>query len=233
MTVRPAAVKPVRRFVAHGAVHDVRPHLTNLPDRTRPHRPWRNCAPRLTCSGFCTRTCTTKISPIRTRVTGRILNHFPELEVRRDVRRYLEFVSNRFGVNPQPGLSSFVEGRSELGCRLEEAIPSENRRRPAQTGVEQNAGPQVDLDTRVRSLDAGRTAGAGLEAEAGYGLWGGPVLGMVRPYVGLTRYPGEASIRRAVGLYLRDTPDTHLSVEAWDHSRHDSQGVGLRARLRF
>ena len=94
-------------------------------------------------------------------------------------------------------------------------------------------GVSVDLDTRVRSLDAGRTAGAGLEAEAGYGLWGGPFLGMVRPYVGLTRYPGEASIRRAVGLYLRDTPDTHLSVEAWDHSRDDSQGVGLRARLRF
>ena len=94
-------------------------------------------------------------------------------------------------------------------------------------------GVNVDLDTRVRSRDDGRPAGAGIEAEAGYGLWGGPVLGLIRPYVGLTRYPGEASIRRAVGLYLRDTPNTHLSVEAWDYSRDDLQGVGLQARLRF
>ena len=46
-------------------------------------------------------------------VTGTVVNHFPELEIRHDVRRYLEFVSNRFGVNPQPKLSLFVEGRSE------------------------------------------------------------------------------------------------------------------------
>ena len=37
----------------------------------------------------------------------------PELEVRRDVRRYLEFVSNRFGVNPQPRFALIVEGQSE------------------------------------------------------------------------------------------------------------------------
>ena len=46
-------------------------------------------------------------------VMGLVYNHFPELEVRNDVRRYLEFVSNRFGLNPQPRLSLFVEGRSE------------------------------------------------------------------------------------------------------------------------
>ena len=46
-------------------------------------------------------------------VTGTVVNHVPELEVRRDVRRHLEFVANRFGVNPQPRLSLIVEGQSE------------------------------------------------------------------------------------------------------------------------
>lgn len=46
-------------------------------------------------------------------VMGSVRNHFPELEIRKDVRRYLEFVSNRFGLNPQPRLSLFVEGKSE------------------------------------------------------------------------------------------------------------------------
>ena len=39
--------------------------------------------------------------------------HLPELEVRKDTRRYLEFVANRFGVNPQPRLCLFVEGQTE------------------------------------------------------------------------------------------------------------------------
>ncbi|MDE0058836.1 MAG: hypothetical protein OXI22_05055 [Defluviicoccus sp.] len=46
-------------------------------------------------------------------VTGTVVNHVPELEARRDVRRHLEFVANRFGVNPQPRLSLIVEGQSE------------------------------------------------------------------------------------------------------------------------
>ena len=95
-------------------------------------------------------------------------------------------------------------------------------------------GVSLDLDTRLVSLDEGRTAGAGMEAEVGYGLWGGRLLGLVRPYLGLTGYPGEASIRRAVGLYLRDTPATHVAVEVWGHSDDPSTGLGgLRARLRF
>ena len=46
-------------------------------------------------------------------VTGNIVNHVPELEVRHDARRHLELIANRFGVNPQPKLSLVVEGRSE------------------------------------------------------------------------------------------------------------------------
>ena len=70
-----------------------------------------------------------------------------------------------------------------------------------------------------------------MEAEVRYGLWSGPFLGLVRRYVGLTGYPGEASIRRAMGLYLRDTPVTQVSVEVYDRS--DDQGLGLRARHQF
>ena len=46
-------------------------------------------------------------------VTGTIITHIPELEIRRDTRRYLEFVANRYGVNPQPKLCLMVEGSSE------------------------------------------------------------------------------------------------------------------------
>lgn len=42
-----------------------------------------------------------------------IITPMPELEVRQDTRRYLEFVANRYGLNPQPKLSLFVEGKSE------------------------------------------------------------------------------------------------------------------------
>lgn len=44
---------------------------------------------------------------------GQIINHIPEMEIRTDARRYLEFVSNRYHLNPQPKLVLFVEGQSE------------------------------------------------------------------------------------------------------------------------
>lgn len=46
-------------------------------------------------------------------VTGTVINHYPELEIRKDVRRHLELVANRFGVNPQPKLALILEGESE------------------------------------------------------------------------------------------------------------------------
>ncbi len=46
-------------------------------------------------------------------VTGTVITHVPELEVRHDTRRYLEFVANRYGVNPQPKVSLIVEGPTE------------------------------------------------------------------------------------------------------------------------
>ena len=52
-------------------------------------------------------------------VTGDVRSHIPEIEVRRDLRRYLEFVTNRFGINPQPRLSLIVEGESEEAAVIE------------------------------------------------------------------------------------------------------------------
>ena len=50
---------------------------------------------------------------------GQIITHFPELEVRHDKRRYLEFVVNRYELNPRPKLSLLVEGSSEeIAVRL-------------------------------------------------------------------------------------------------------------------
>lgn len=51
--------------------------------------------------------------PIPNEVTGQIFTHIPEIEVRQDTRRFLEFVANRFRVNPQPVLALFVEGPTE------------------------------------------------------------------------------------------------------------------------
>lgn len=51
--------------------------------------------------------------PAVNEVHGTVIRHVPELEVREDPRRHLEFVANRFGVNPQPKLVLLVEGPSE------------------------------------------------------------------------------------------------------------------------
>jgi hypothetical protein len=46
-------------------------------------------------------------------VYGTIITHMPELNIRSDARRYLEFVVNQFDLNPRPKLTLFLEGQSE------------------------------------------------------------------------------------------------------------------------
>ncbi len=46
-------------------------------------------------------------------VHGTVITHVPELSVREDPRRHLEFVANRFGLNPQPKLVLVLEGATE------------------------------------------------------------------------------------------------------------------------
>jgi hypothetical protein len=94
-------------------------------------------------------------------------------------------------------------------------------------------GRGLNLDTRLFSPSEGYSAGIGVRGEAGYGLWSGPVLGVVRPYVGLIRYPGDGSIRRSVGLNLGDTSTSPFKVEVYDYDRDRSPALKLAIRHRF
>ena len=80
-------------------------------------------------------------------------------------------------------------------------------------------GPGLDLDTRLMSGAEGRPAGLGVRGEAGYGLWTGPLLGVVRPYVGLIHHPGDGAVRRTAGLDVRDTAASRFKVEIRDRYR--------------
>ena len=91
---------------------------------------------------------------------------------------------------------------------------------PGETG----RGLALELDTRLVSLDDGRSGDVGIQGEAGYALWGGPFLGALRPYLGLTRYPADGSLRRSLGVDLRETPNARVRVEL-----HDHPGERLRA----
>ena len=68
-------------------------------------------------------------------VTGVVINHVPELEVRRDTRRYLEFVANRYGLNPQPKVCLIVEGASEESATLK-IFENWFRAHPGKFGIE-------------------------------------------------------------------------------------------------
>lgn len=51
--------------------------------------------------------------PVPNEVTGHIITHVPELGIRADTRRFLEFVTNRYHLNPQALVALFVEGPTE------------------------------------------------------------------------------------------------------------------------
>ena len=91
----------------------------------------------------------------------------------------------------------------------------------------------LDVDVRLMSPDDERPAGVGVRGEACYGLWSASLPGRVRAYVGLIRHPGDAFVRRTVGLHLRDTPATQVRVEVQDHDRAPSPALELTVHHRF
>lgn len=91
----------------------------------------------------------------------------------------------------------------------------------------------LDLDARLVSLATGHPAGVGLRSEAGYGLWGGPFLGMMRPHVGLIRHSGDQSVRRIFGLDLHGTSSWPMKIEVHDHSSDQSPAFKFSLRHRF
>ena len=134
-------------------------------------------------------------------------------------------------LDPRLSLISTVEGAFGLddyehnswglsgGVRF---APGENRR-----------GPGLKLDTRLVSPDGGGPADMGLRGEAGYGLPGGPLFPTVRPFAGVVRYSGDGSLRRSVGIDLRDTPASRVRLEAWDRPRHRLRAFRFSLRHRF
>ena len=91
----------------------------------------------------------------------------------------------------------------------------------------------LNLDTRLVSLDDGGSSDVGIRGEAGYGLWGGPFFGTVRPYIGLIRHSGNGSLRRALGVDLRDAPDSRIKVEVYDELRDQFRALRFTLRHRF
>ena len=91
----------------------------------------------------------------------------------------------------------------------------------------------LSLDTRLVSPDDGGSSDVGIRGEAGYGLWRGPYFGTVRPYVGLIRYSGDGSLRRALGVDLHDTRTSRVNVEIHDQPRDQSRVLKFTLDHRF
>ena len=100
-------------------------------------------------------------------------------------------------------------------------------------GEEGARGLALNLDTRLASLGDGEASNVGLRGEAGYGLWGGPYFGTVRPYVGLIRYSSDGSLRRTLGIDLRNTPASRANVEFHDRSGDRFRSLRFTLRHRF
>ena len=98
---------------------------------------------------------------------------------------------------------------------------------------EGNRGFGLSLDTRLVSPDDGGSSDVGIRGEAGYGLWRGPYFGTVRPYVGLIRYSGDGSLRRALGVDLHDTRTSRVNVEIHDRPRDRFRAIKFRLDHRF
>ena len=94
-------------------------------------------------------------------------------------------------------------------------------------------GLTLHLDTRLMSLDDGGSSDVGIQGEAGYSLWSGPYFGTVRPYVGLIRYSSDGSLRRALGVDLRNTPESRVNVELHDQPRDRVRALRFTLRHRF
>ena len=98
---------------------------------------------------------------------------------------------------------------------------------------EARRGFGLELDTRLVSPDEGGAADVGIRGEVGYGLPGGPLSGTLRPHVGLIRYSGDGSLRRSLGVDLRDTPSSRIKLEVYDRTRDGLRAIELTLDHRF
>ena len=136
-----------------------------------------------------------------------------------------------FILDPRLSLISTVEGAFGLGDYEHESWGLSGGVRFAPGADRRGFG--LKLDTRLLSPDGGGSADVGLRGEAGYGMRGGPLFPTVRPFVGFTRYSGDGSLRRSLGIDLRDTPGSRVRLEAWDRPRHRLRAIRFSLRHRF
>ena len=73
----------------------------------------------------------------------------------------------------------------------------------------------------------------GVRGEAGYGMWGGSLFGTMRPYMSFVRYQDDDSLRRTLGLDLRDTPNSRINVEVYDYPGDRLRSLNVTFRRRF
>ena len=132
---------------------------------------------------------------------------------------------------PRLTLSGSVEASLGLGDYEQDSWQFGGGVRFAPDGIGRGLG--LNLDTRIMKLADRRSDGVGVRGEASYSFWGGSFLGTLRPYLGLIRYPGDVSVRQSVGLNLRNTPTSKVSVEVRDHPGNPSRAIELTFRHRF
>ena len=133
--------------------------------------------------------------------------------------------------DPRLSLTGSAEASFGLGDYEQNSWSLSSGVRFAPDGLGRGFG--LDLDTRLVSLADEPSSGVGIQGEAGYGLWGGRFFGTMRPHVGLIRYSGDNSVRRTLGLDVRDTPNSRVKVEVYDHSRDRSRGLRFTLYRRF
>ena len=91
----------------------------------------------------------------------------------------------------------------------------------------------LDLDTRLTSPANEQLSDVSIRGEAGYGLWGGPLFGTVRPYVGVVRQSGDQSVQQILGIDLHETANSTVKVEVSDYSRDRLRAILFTFRHRL
>ena len=134
-------------------------------------------------------------------------------------------------LDPRLSLISNVEGAFGLGDYEHDSwgLGGGIRFAPGEGG----RGFALNLDTRLVSLGDGESSDVGIRGEAGYGLWSGPDFRTVRPYVSLIRYSSDGSLRRALGVDLRNTSDSRVNVEIHDRPGDRFRSLRFMLRHRF
>ena len=91
----------------------------------------------------------------------------------------------------------------------------------------------LNLDTRLMSLANERSSDVSIRGEAGYGIWGGPFFGTVRPYFRVARHAGDRSFQQTLGIDLREAANSTVKVEANDYSRDRLRAIMFTLRRPF